>query len=109
MTNKEELKNKCLECSHSGLCKYQEKYNEIFKTIKIYEQPFEMVLNCQHFSNKGYEELIPKAINITPPLTAYRSQCEGCHIYEDIKKGKLTVNDACSFCANNPYKLTTKC
>ena len=32
--------------------------------------------------------------------------CEGCPIYKEIKKGKTVINDACSFCSKNPFKVT---
>lgn len=35
-----------------------------------------------------------------------RQRCEGCHIYERMKKGEPVVNDSCTFCANNPNKIT---
>ena len=43
-------------------------------------------------------------ISITPSVTP--NACEGCHIYEEIKKGKTVVNDACSFCSKSPFKVT---
>ena len=41
---------------------------------------------------------------VTPSFTSAR--CEGCPIYEEMKKGKTVVNDACSFCSKNPFKVT---
>lgn len=39
-------------------------------------------------------------------ITPITYMCEGCPIYEEIKKGKTVVNDACSFCSKNPFKVT---
>lgn len=35
-----------------------------------------------------------------------RQKCEGCYIYEQIKRGQYVVNDTCTFCINNPNKIT---
>lgn len=34
-----------------------------------------------------------------------RQNCEGCYIYEQIKKGEPVVTDACTFCGTNPNKI----
>lgn len=43
---------------------------------------------------------------LTTPIQPFTYMCEGCLIYEEIKKGKTVVNDACSFCSKNPFKVT---
>lgn len=44
--------------------------------------------------------------NLYVSYTNSRQQCEGCYIYERIKKGEPVVTDACSFCGRNPNKIT---
>lgn len=49
-------------------------------------------------------------ITITNPphiiSATQNNDCEGCDIYEEIKKGKLVVTDKCSFCSRSPFKIT---
>lgn len=35
-----------------------------------------------------------------------RQKCEGCYIYEKMKKGETVVEGFCTFCINNPNKIT---
>lgn len=46
-------------------------------------------------------------ISISPSITPNTwSGCDGCYIYEQIKRGQYVVNDTCTFCINNPNKIT---
>lgn len=42
----------------------------------------------------------------TPSFTSAR--CEGCPIYKEIQEKGFTVNDACSFCEKNPFRVTNE-
>ena len=35
-----------------------------------------------------------------------KNECEGCPIYEKLKKGETVIGDGCSFCSKYPYKVT---
>ena len=51
----------------------------------------------------------PFTITPTSPyitMVHSRQKCEGCYIYEQIKKGEPVVTDACTFCGTNPNKIT---
>lgn len=96
--------NKCNNCIHSNVCiykqRYQENYNALEKELKQNE-PFSIELDCKEykFNNpiSSYKDLKINYASINP--------CEGCSIYEDIKKGKTIVNDACTFCSKNPNPI----
>ena len=58
---------------------------------------------------KEYKKL-PKE-TIGPRITTNRgiwrdlTSCEGCPIYEKLKKGETVIGDGCSFCSKYPYKI----
>lgn len=58
--------------------------------------------NTESPATKAYEyELHYRIIR---PLSAFVS-CEGCSIYEDVKKGKTIISDACNFCSKSPIRI----
>jgi hypothetical protein len=104
------VNNNCDNCIHSKVCIYKQRYQEINATLKLKDklkndEPFSIELNCKEYESsilngntKDFE------IGIMPLKQSV--SCEGCSIYEDIKKGKTVVNDACSFCSKSPFKIT---
>lgn len=47
---------------------------------------------------------------ITHPQVWYglssKNECEGCPVYEKLKKSETVIGDGCSFCSKYPYKVT---
>lgn len=104
------MTKKCDTCIHSSVCKYKEKYLkaiEGFKETK-YDFPIKFEIDChQYLKDNDYTYQKEDIVDIkelkydTNPLhniIKTSVSCEGCPIYEDMKKGSKTiVNDACTF------------
>ena len=106
------MTNKCNNCIHSNVCihkqRYQKNYTYLAKEPK-YDELFSIELDCKEYKSNesiSYPTITSKDLTINLAST---NPCEGCPIYEDMKKGKISVNDACNFCSNYPYKITAKC
>lgn len=58
---------------------------------------------------KGYTNQLKetvKPITVSPTFRKDLDNCEGCSIYERIKKGETIIDDSCYWCPKNPYKVT---
>ena len=98
--------NRCEDCRHSRVCIYKEKYQEKYITLKNkikFDEPFSIELKCKEYeSNILSGHIKDFEVGISPLKIS--NPCEGCSIYEDIKKGKTIISDACNFCSNSPIK-----
>lgn len=118
------MTKKCDSCIHNSVCMYKENYLkaiEDFKETK-YDFPIKFEISChQYLKDNDYTyqkedivdsdkisvggKVIKGFIDKNPLNNIIKTSnpCEGCSIYEDIIKGKTTVNDACTFCSKSPY------
>jgi len=55
------------------------------------------------------EPAVPSYPGSILPTTVTYNPCEGCHIYERVKKGEIVVDDSCYWCPKNPYKVVVTC
>ena len=81
------------------------KFMFMYNTTPI--QPFTITPTSPYITLPEHEEgkpFILKDINVAHS----RQRCEGCYIYEQIKKGEPVVTDACTFCGTNPNKITCR-
>ena len=102
--------NRCDDCIHSKVCIYKQRYHEIYETLKNeskYDEPFSVELECKEYKTDILTGHI-KDFNILSPLnfcSKSPDSCEGCSIYDDIKRSKTIINDACSFCSKSPIRV----
>lgn len=57
----------------------------------------------------GYPKLLKDTVKPIAIGSTFRkdlNNCEGCSIYERIKKGETIIDDSCYWCSKNPYKVT---
>lgn len=100
---------KCDNCIHNSLCKHKEEYVKALKDFQEinYNYPITIEISCyQYLKDSTYyhfSENVKKSY-----VSTSTNPCEGCSIYEEIKKSKVVINDACSFCSKNPYKMGGK-
>lgn len=101
------MENLCERCRHSKVCIYKQRYQENYTTLKNeikYDEPFSVELKCKEYEStniitgnfKDFE------VGISPSTI---NPCEGCGIYEDIKRGKTIIGDMCNFCSKSPIRV----
>ena len=101
--------NICNDCRHSKVCIYKQKYNEKYTTLKNelkQDEPFFIELNCKEYESNIITGTLRKdfEVGITPLKQLVSNSCEGCSIYEDVKKGTRIIGDTCNFCSRSPFQ-----
>lgn len=102
--------NRCDECMHSKVCVYKQRYQEYYTTLKNdlkYSGHFSVELNCTEYKRNILTGQVKDCEVGIMPLTT--NPCEGCSIYEEIKKGKTIISDACNFCSRSPKNWNVVC
>lgn len=101
------MTNRCDDCRHLKVCIYKQKYQEKYMTLENelkQDEPFYIELECKEFEpNNILSGTLYKDFEVG--IGSASNPCEGCGIYEDIKRGKTIISDACNFCSKSPLKI----
>lgn len=100
------MTNKCNNCVHSKVCMHKQRYQENYMILENKfknDEVFFIDLDCKIYEFSNLINIKELKLDISPFQILV--PCEECPIYEEIKKGKTVINDACTFCSKNPIRI----